>query len=102
METICIRLKAYGEEFNIEENPTEARLQSKFQKKFNEMKKFIIDALNQGIKRLKKVKSGQMEIDIILDHISTIQKTNDVNQLAGEIRKALDSFIKLQIEITNN
>jgi uncharacterized protein YktB (UPF0637 family) len=88
------------EEFYVKEKPTDTKLQTKYQKKYREVKDFAIDALNQGIKRLKKMKSSKDEIDIILDHISAVQKTNDRNQLAAEIRKALDSFIELKIEMT--
>lgn len=81
------------------DKPNDPKLKTQYEKRLRETKEFVIDAIKHGIKYLEKQNASMNEIDTLQQHISSVQKTNDRKSLEPEIKKALDSFIKLKIEI---
>lgn len=81
------------------EKPNDAKLKAQYEKRLHETKEYVTDAIKQGIKRLQKRNASLSDIDILNKHLSSVQKVNDRKTLQTEIRKALDSFINLKIDM---
>lgn len=89
------------EEFNALESPENDKIQVKYLKKLNEIKKYVNDALNQAIKKMPKQGDGKRNIERLLECIGPVDEATNKTQLSASIRTALDIFIELKIGFTD-
>ncbi len=87
------------EEFYAKEKPNDQKVQALYQKKLMEVRGFAVDALNQAVKRLMKGNVTHEEISKVFVHVPDIENATNKNDLAKAIRRALDTFIELKIEM---
>jgi hypothetical protein len=79
-------------EFEAKENPSDSKIQTKYNKELVSIKNYLIKALDKVIITLNKQKASSAHIAQLTTHITNIDASLNKDQLASELTKTLATF----------